>query len=100
MSSQLESMTLGSAPLVRGRFAALGIGGVVWVALAAILVVLIANPLLHLLAISFSGPNGVGWTLQNYVTAFGSRRYLEAYGNSLLLGCCVAALCAVFGVPI
>jgi iron(III) transport system permease protein len=84
----------------RGHFGLLGMGGFVWIGLAAILVLLIANPLAHLLSISFSGPNGVGWTLANYEAAFGSRRYLQAYGNSLLLGVCVAGLCVVFGVPI
>ena len=77
-----------------------GLGGAIWIALALVLVVLVANPLVHLLSISFSEPNGGGWTLGNYASAFGSRRYLVAYGNSLLLGLCVAVLCAILGVPI
>jgi iron(III) transport system permease protein len=77
-----------------------GLGGAIWIALALVLVALVANPLLHLLSISLSGPNGTGWTLGNYAAAFGSKRYLAAYGNSLLLGLCVAVLCAILGVPI
>jgi len=40
-----------------------------------------------------------GFTLDNYVTAFSRWRYVEALGNSLILGLSVGALCTVFGVP-
>ncbi len=93
-------MTPGAVALPRGRLASLGIGGVAWIGLAAVLVLLVANPLVHLLSISLSGPGGEGWTLRNYATAFGSKRYLDAYVNSLLLGGCVSALCIVLGLPI
>ncbi len=76
-----------------------GFGGALWIALAVVLVALVANPLLHLLSISFSDASDGGWTLRNYVAAFSSKRYLVAYGNSLLLGLCVALTCALLGVP-
>jgi iron(III) transport system permease protein len=89
-----------SADAAPGFGSSRGLGSAIWIGLALVLVALVANPLLHLLSISFSEPNGTGWTLGNYAAAFGSKRYLVAYGNSLLLGLCVAVLCALLGVPI
>lgn len=77
-----------------------GWGSLVWIALAGILVLLIVNPLLHLLLMSFTDKDTGSLTLANYATAFGSPRYLIAYGNSLVLGVCVGALSIVFGVPL
>ena len=71
---------------------------VLWVSLALILVMLVANPLLRLLLISFEGPRG-GLTLANYVEAFSRPRYLLGFRNSLLLGFNVACLCLLFAVP-
>lgn len=77
-----------------------GGSSVIWLLLAAILVALVANPLLHLFAISFEDPKSHGWTLANYVDAFSRVRYVRAVFNSLMLGSCVAALALIFGVPI
>ena len=71
---------------------------VLWVFLAAVLLALVVNPLVRLLLVSFQDGAG-GFTLGNYVTAYGRWRYLEALGNSLVLGLSVAAVCTVFGVP-
>lgn len=92
-------MTAPSLALARRRGGRPDFGAAVWIALALVLVALIANPLVNLLSMSLHGADGGGWTLRNYATAFGSRRYLGAYGNSLLLGLCVAATCALLGVP-
>lgn len=71
----------------------------VWVAAIVILAFLVLNPLLRLLVVSFQDDAG-GFTLANYVGAYSRSRYLEALGNSLVLGLSAGALCLVFGVPL
>ncbi|MFM9850456.1 MAG: ABC transporter permease [Hyphomicrobiaceae bacterium] len=78
----------------------LGSGNFVWFVLAAILVALVANPLLQLLAISFDDPKSTGWTFTNYADAFSRARYVRAIVNSLMLGLSVAILALTLGVPI
>lgn len=82
------------------RRSLLGSGNLVWVMLAAVLVALVANPLLQLVAISFDDPKSDGWTVSNYIDAFSRVRYVRAIANSVLLGLAVAALALAFGVPI
>jgi iron(III) transport system permease protein len=72
----------------------------VWLLLAAILVMLIANPLLRLVLISFQARDTGAWTFDNYIEAFGRARYLVGYRNSLGLGLGVAMASVVLGVPI
>jgi iron(III) transport system permease protein len=72
----------------------------VWFAAIAVLLLLIVNPLLRLLIASFQSDDTGAFTLGNYVAAYSRLRYLEALGNSLLLGSCAATLCLVFGVPL
>jgi iron(III) transport system permease protein len=72
---------------------------IVWLLLAGVLLVLVVNPLARLFWVSLQDPSGGGLTLANYVTAYSRWRYVEALGNSLILGASVAALCVVFGVP-
>ncbi|RYF17951.1 MAG: iron ABC transporter permease [Comamonadaceae bacterium] len=71
----------------------------VWLAAIVILAFLVLNPLLRLLVVSFQDDAG-GFTLANYVGAYSRSRYLEALGNSLVLGLSAGALCLVFGVPL
>ena len=68
-----------------------------WVLIAGVLLALVVNPLVRLLWASVHG--AAGFTLDNYVTAYSRWRYLEALGNSLVLGLAVGLLCIVFGVP-
>jgi iron(III) transport system permease protein len=70
----------------------------VWIALAAALIFLVGNPLLHLVLISFQTPSG-DYTVSNYVEIVSRWRYLVGYRNSLILGFSVACLCALFAVP-
>ncbi|HEV8474768.1 MAG TPA: iron ABC transporter permease [Methylomirabilota bacterium] len=70
----------------------------VWLLFVALLLVLVVNPLARLFWVSFEGPDG-GWTLANYVTAFGRWRYVEALVNSLIVGLAVGVLGVLFGVP-
>jgi len=72
----------------------------VWFVAIAVLLLLIVNPLLRLLISSFQSDDTGAFTLGNYVAAYSRLRYLEALGNSLVLGSCAASLCLVFGVPL
>ena len=72
----------------------------VWILLIGLLLFLVAGPLLMLILQSFEHEGGAGFTLGNYVAAFVNKHHLEALENSLLLGTGVAALAAVFGVPL
>lgn len=70
-----------------------------WIALVAALLVLVAAPILKMLAISFEMQDTGDFTFENYLTAYGRARYLEALGNSLLLGLLSAAISTVIAVP-
>jgi iron(III) transport system permease protein len=69
-----------------------------WLLVAAVLLVLVVNPIARLLWVSLQSPGG-GLTLDNYIRAFSRWRYVEALLNSLTLGLSVGALCTLFGVP-
>ena len=71
----------------------------VWLLAIAILLFLVVNPLLRLLIVSFQN-NAGDFTLGNYVAAYSRARYLQALGNSLVLGAGAASLCLAFGVPL
>ena len=71
---------------------------ILWLLVAAVLLVLVVNPIARLLWVSLQSPSG-GLTLDNYVRAFSRWRYVEALINSLTLGLSVGALCTLFGVP-
>jgi iron(III) transport system permease protein len=87
-----------AAPRLRWR---LPRGASFWIGLAAVavLLVLVINPLVRLVLVSFQQPDGA-LTLANYVGAYGRARNLEALGNSLILGACAASLALVFGLPL
>ena len=70
-----------------------------WIALAAILVFLVVNPLLRLVMTSLEAADTGAFTLQNYITAYGRPRYVQALWNSLSLGACVTVLCLIFALP-
>ena len=71
----------------------------VWLALAAVLVFLVVNPLLRLVLTSFQAADTGTFTLANYVAAYSRPRYVEALWNSLMLGAAVSVLAVVFAVP-
>lgn len=70
-----------------------------WVALIAALLVLVAAPLLKLLVIAFEEQDTGAFTVQNFFTAYGRQRYLDALRNSLLLGTLSAAISTIIAVP-
>src|SRR6478609_210748 len=71
----------------------------VWLLAIVALLVLVLNPLLRLLVVSFQDDSGA-FTLANYAAAYGRMRQLQALANSLLLGVSSGCLCLVFGVPL
>ena len=72
----------------------------VWLLAIIVLVFLVVNPLLRLLIVSFQQPDTGAFTLANYAAAYSRSRYVDALGNSLVLGLSAASLCLVFGVPL
>jgi iron(III) transport system permease protein len=74
-------------------------GGIVWVAVAGVLVLLVVYPMVWLVLKSLQPAAGEGLTLQNYVVAFSTPRYLEAIWNSLRVSFSVAVLSLAMGVP-
>ena len=73
---------------------------IVWALLIAVLLLLVVNPLARLTWTSFQDPDTGGFTLANYLTAYGRWRYVEALINSLEVGLAVGVLGLVFGVPL
>lgn len=73
----------------------------VWLfgALIAVLILLVANPILRLVWDSFHAADGQ-WSLQSYVQALGRGRHLQALLNSLYLGVAVTAIALALGVPL
>jgi iron(III) transport system permease protein len=70
----------------------------VWIALTAILLLLVAFPLGKLLLVSLHTRTGV-FTFGNYLAAYGRARYVESLWNSLLLASETAAISVLFAVP-
>src|SRR5512137_2767423 len=92
-----ELTASGAPPLRRPRHVDPALA--VWLLLIGVLLFLVVTPLVILVRQSFEVPDGVGWTLANYVGAFSDRLHLQALGNLLLLGAGVALTAAIFAVP-
>jgi iron(III) transport system permease protein len=73
---------------------------VIWFTLIAVLIFLVASPLVRLIVSSFQTAETGAFTLNNYVEAYGRVRHLQALLHSLELGLGVAVLAGLFGVPI
>jgi iron(III) transport system permease protein len=71
-----------------------------WLVLIALLVFLVANPMIRLVLASFQASESGAPTLANYVIAYGNLRSLSALFNSLLYGVAVTLLAILFAVPI
>jgi iron(III) transport system permease protein len=71
-----------------------------WLLLIAVLVFLVASPMVRLVASSFQEPETGRLTLANYAEAYGRLRHLQSLLHSLELGLGVALLAGIFGVPI
>jgi iron(III) transport system permease protein len=70
-----------------------------WIALVAILVFLVVNPLARLLVSSLTDPASGSFTLANFFAAYGRPRYITALTNTVVMGLWVTALCVAFAVP-
>src|SRR6202522_3201513 len=64
-----------------------------WIAIAAVLIFLVVNPLARLAITSLQDADTGAFTLQNYITAYARPRYRESLWNSLELGVLVTSLC-------
>ena len=73
---------------------------ILWVILIAVLIFLIASPMVRLVVSSFQEPETGRLTLQNFVEAYGRARHLQALWNTLQFGAGVAVLSCLFGVPL
>jgi iron(III) transport system permease protein len=71
-----------------------------WIAIAAVLIFLVVNPLLRLVITSLQSADTGAFTLMNYVTAYARPRYRESLWNSLELGVLVTSLCLMISVPL
>jgi len=87
-----------AAPARRTRFADPSM--ILWIAMIAILVFLIASPMVRLVVSSFQDPESGRLTLHNYIEAYGRARHLQALWNTLEFGTGVAILACLFGVPL
>ena len=67
---------------------------------AVVLVVLVVNPIARLLLSSFESGDGAGYTVANYLTAYGRWRYIQALLNTLVMGAGTAVLALLFAVPL
>src|SRR5205085_5004030 len=73
---------------------------ILWLAMIAVLLFLVVSPFVYLVLTSFQAERTGDFTLQNYATAYGRARYVDALFNSLELGACAALLAGVFAVPL
>jgi len=71
-----------------------------WLAIIATLLFLVVSPFVYLVMTSFTGEGTGGFTLDNYVAAYGRERYVQALINSLELGMGSALLAGVLAVPL
>ena len=67
---------------------------------ALILIVIVVNPIARLVLASFETADGTGYTIANYLTAYGRWRYIQALLNTLVMGAGTAVLALLFAVPL
>ena len=71
-----------------------------WIAIIAVLLFLVVSPFVYLVLTSFQAEGTGAFTFQNYATAYGRARYVDALFNSLQLGAGAALLAGVLAVPL
>ena len=86
-------------PGLLSRISRIEPASLLWVVLIAVLLFLVASPLLKLLFVSFEARGTGAFTLSNYATAYGRARYVDALFNSLKLGAFSAGIALVLAVP-
>lgn len=85
---------------ILGRIRRLEPSMMLWIALIALLLFLVANPIFRLVASSLIDAGSGDLTVANYITAYGRWRHVEALLNTLWMGAGVVALSTVFAVPL
>src|ERR1043165_7834549 len=98
MTAATDQLNSAAPPARRFRLADPSM--ILWIAMIAILVFLIASPMVRLVVSSFQEPETGRLTFANYVEAYGRARHLQALWNTFELGAGVAALSCLFGVPL
>ncbi|MFD1910974.1 ABC transporter permease [Halodurantibacterium flavum] len=97
-------MTLETQPAAPARHLAIRLGvlqpgRLVWLGLALTLAILVIAPIAMLLVKSFTSAATGGFTLENYVTAYGRARHVQALWNTLLMGGATTVLALLMAVP-
>ncbi|HYS48112.1 MAG TPA: iron ABC transporter permease [Xanthobacteraceae bacterium] len=101
MSGGLDTLAQpGGRGMLGRRVAFLEPSMALWLVLIAVLVFLVASPVVRILVSSFQEPETGRFTFANYAEAYGNWRQLRAVVNSIELGLGVALLAGLFGVPI
>src|SRR3954466_11073766 len=96
MTAAVDHLT--AAPARRFRLADPSM--ILWIAMIAILVFLVASPMVRLIVSSFQEPETGRLTFANYIEAYGRARHLQALWNTFVFGGGVAVLACLFGVPL
>src|SRR5437764_3613839 len=100
MTAALGNLTTSAERPLARRFRLADPSMILWLAMIAILVFLVASPMVRLVISSFQEPETGRLTLSNYAEAYGRARHLQALWNTLVLGAGVSLLACLFGVPI
>src|SRR3954462_12882354 len=98
MTAAVDQLASTAPPTRRFRLADPSM--ILWIAMIAILVFLVASPMVRLIVSSFQEPETGRLTWSNYVEAYGRARHLQALWNTLQFGAGVAVLACLFGVPL
>jgi iron(III) transport system permease protein len=85
---------------IAGRLPVPNVALLIWILIATVLIALVVNPLARLAITSFQTPETGGFSLGNYVYAYGRVRHLMALLDSVLMGLAVAGLCLLLAVPL
>src|SRR5690606_14577109 len=95
MSALLTRMP---ALLTRGRRRHLDLTVIGFLLLIALLVFLVANPIIRMVVESLTGADG-GFSLERYAQAFGRSRYVQALWTTLYLGMTATAFSLILALP-
>jgi iron(III) transport system permease protein len=87
-------------PARRARIGGWDSTWLIWIAIIAVLLFLVVSPFVYLVLTSFQAEKTGAFTLQNYATAYGRARYVDALFNSLQLGAGAALLAGALAVPL
>ena len=88
-----------NSPSLATRLAVLQPVRLVWLGLALALAILVIAPIAMLVVKSFTDASTGGFTLDNYVTAYGRARHVQALWNTLVMGLATTVLAVFLAVP-